>query len=200
MTAGCPSAHVVYFCTTGARKARNGRRRLLRADDLEEEVGEEDVEDAGDGHAEGGEADEQRPVPGRARDSTGDTSRAIACVRGERGQLQRDGAAHHSMLSTASTVQAMERPHQAPVCPAVRGWRAGGVRWAGQRVVYMRCDRGCLRRLPARAEYRIRQTSHSCIGRPRAAARAAWRSRRAGSRSSGPQGCRAGRRSRCRSG
>ena len=141
MTAGCPSAHVVYFCTTGARKARYlCRRRLLRADDLEEEVGEEDVEDAGDGHAEGGEADEQRPVPGRARDSTGDTSRAIACVRGERGQLQRDGAAHHSMLSTASTVQAMERPHQAPVCPAVRGWRVGGVRWAGQRVVYMRCE------------------------------------------------------------
>ena len=140
MTAGCPSAHVVYFCAAGARKARTFRRRLLRADDLEEEVGEEDVEDAGDGHAEGGEADEQRPVPGRARDSTGDTSRAIACVRGERGQLQRDGAAHHSMLSTASTVQAMERPHQAPVCPAVRGWRAGGVRWAGQRVVYMRCE------------------------------------------------------------
>lgn len=70
------------------------------------------------------------------------------------------------------------------------GWAACGVY----------AVRGCLRRLSARAEYRIRQTSHSCIGRPRAAARAAWRSRRAGSRSSGPQGCRAGRRSRCRSG
>ena len=77
--------------------------------------------------------DGQETAPGTRRE-------LIACVRGERGQLQRDGAAHHSMLSTASTVQAMERPHQAPVCPAVRGWRAGGVRWAGQRVVYMRCE------------------------------------------------------------
>lgn len=65
--------------------------------------------------------DGQETAPGTRRV----WSRAIACVRGERGQLQRDGAAHHSMLSTASTVQAMERPHQAPVCPpAVRGWRA----------------------------------------------------------------------------
>lgn len=207
MTAGCPSAHVVYFCTTGARKARNGRRRLLRADDLEEEVGEEDVEDAGDGHAEGGEADEQRPVPGRARDSTGDTSSVVESYRVCEGRARTAAAGRRR--APLDAVDGVDGPSDGEAAPGacvsagserVACVRAGGVRWAGQRVVYMRCDRGCLRRLPARAEYRIRQTSHSCIGRPRAAARAAWRSRRVGSRSSGPQGCRAGRRSRCRSG